>query len=116
MIERQDIKRDNSWKICIDRPFMNCRHIFPIQQHKVREIIDNLSQNDDVREIRIFGSSVRWSCHPGSDVDVYVVMNTDVNLYKAGVFGYDVDLWTNFTADTHLKEEIERTGVIVYER
>ena len=51
------------WKICIPEPFMNCEKIYPIQQKKVKRLIDILSNNSNVKKIIIFGSSVSDRYH-----------------------------------------------------
>lgn len=111
--QRHWIPLKSSWKICIDDPFDNCERIYPIQQRKVRALIDDITENDNVNEIRIFGSSITEKCHMGSDVDIFV--DTDVPrdlIAHAHDFAYD--LWTNDTVDERLREEIMTKGVKVY--
>lgn len=94
---------------------MNCGNIYPIQQRKVKALVDYLKVNKNVQSIIIFGSSVNDSCHIGSDVDIYVELGQEdkiINQYFPFVF----DLWTNFSADERLKQEIMKKGVVVYER
>lgn len=109
-------KLRRKWNICIDRPFTNCAFVYPIQQHKVRALIDELSKNENVLRIIIFGSSVSTRCHIGSDVDVYVCLQHDQDNLIPCYFDFAYDLWTNFTVDDRLKEEIRKGGVGVYER
>lgn len=104
-----------AWKICIDKPFMNCEHIFPIQQKYISTIIEGLKKNQNVKKVIIFGSSVTSSCHPDSDIDIYLELDknekTNIPLiYKP------YDYWNNFSADERLKKEIYGKGVVVYER
>lgn len=107
------IPEKRQWRVCVDAPFDNCERIYPIQQRKVRELLDDVTQIPAVRRVVIFGSSVTQRCHQGSDVDVYVEMSEDVNpVQKYHDFPYD--LWTNYTADDRLKAEIEERGVVVY--
>lgn len=110
---RHFIPEKKRWKVCIDEPFKNCERIYPIQQRKVRELLDDLTQDPAVKRVVIFGSSVTQRCHQGSDVDVYVEMSNDHNpVQKYHDFLYD--LWTNYMADKRLKAEIEKQGVVVY--
>lgn len=103
------------WRICIDRPFYNCEKIFPIQQRKVRELIDDCAKDPAVQKVVIFGSSVRSDCHPGSDVDCYVIMaeNRRPNLSAKD---FPIDLWTNDTIDPSMLERVKEEGVTVYEQ
>lgn len=109
------IPERKAWRICIDRPFRNCEKIYPIQQRKVRALIDSCSRYPDVLRILIFGSSVTDACHIGSDVDIYVEA-PGKEFRLSDRFDFAIDLWTDRTADKRLKNEILKKGVCVYER
>lgn len=102
-----------SWCVCIDRPFDQCQRVYPTQQRKVRELIDDIARDDAVESITVFGSSVTERCHRGSDVDVYVEMSNERNPVTE-THDFPFDLWTNYTADEGLKAEIAKRGVTVY--
>ena len=106
----------SAWKICIAEPFPNCEKIHPLQQKKVRRIIDAVSQDPRVKEILIFGSSVTSRCHIGSDVDVYMTVTEDINpLSRSGLsVDFSYDLFTNYMVDERLLVEIRKKGVRVY--
>ncbi|MEI3376346.1 MAG: helix-turn-helix domain-containing protein [Coriobacteriales bacterium] len=110
---RHVIPERRRWRVCIDRPFENCNRIYPVQQRKVRELIDDISADPAVKSITVFGSSVTQRCHIGSDVDVYVETD-DTRSPISMTHDFAFDLWTNHTADERLKDEIARTGVKVY--
>lgn len=105
------------WKICIDNDemFSNAEYIFPTQQSDVSKIVKKFSENDSVKRIIIFGSSVTSACNPWSDIDVYVELDKDVRIGKPQT-GVPIDLWTNYDVDEHLMYEIDRKGVVVYAR
>lgn len=104
-----------SFKVCIPEPFLNCERIYPIQQRKVKSLIDDASVDLSVKRIYIFGSSVTEHCHIGSDIDIYMEMDNDHNpITKAHSFEYD--FWNNFRIDERLGKEIKEKGVVVYER
>ena len=109
------IPTSDRWKICIDDAFTNCEKIYPIQQRKVREIIDDARRNKAVKQIVIFGSSVTNQCHVGSDVDVFFEMTKDMNPLKEA-HDFEIDAWNNYNANSRMKNEITKKGVIVYER
>ena len=101
------------WKVCIADPFPNCERVYPLQQRKVRQLLDALHGNGAVKSVTVFGSSVTQRCHQGSDLDVYLELSDgDAEIKLA--FDFPCDLWTNRTADEHLKREIEQKGVRVY--
>lgn len=103
------------WKVCVSEPFRNCEKIHPIQQKKVQFMINSLKDEANVQKIIIFGSSVTNQCHIGSDVDVYVCLHENKRL-SIDVCDFVYDLWTNFTADPKMLDEILGKGVVVYER
>ena len=111
-----DIPERKSWKICIPDPFPNCEKIHPLQQQKVKKIYDAASGNPIVNEIIIFGSSISSKCHLGSDVDVYMNVEKDINpLNPRNFYGdFEYDLFTNFMTDERLLREIKSKGVKVY--
>ena len=103
-----------TYKVCIPNGFLNCDKIYPIQQKKIKELIDELSQKEAVEKIIIFGSSVTQMCHIGSDVDLYVVLSEKVPKLINKPLNFAYDLWTNFDTDERLQSEIDKTGVTVY--
>lgn len=103
------------FKVVIKEPFKNCEYIYPIQQRKVKEFIDYLKQNKNVKSIIIFGSSVTTACHIGSDVDIYVTLSKEEKIINK-YFDFVYDLWTNYSVDENLRSEIVKKGVVVYEQ
>ena len=105
------------WKICIDKDkiYRGVELIFPTQQLDVSKIIQRFSQNENVKKIIIFGSSVTSACNPWSDIDVFVELKREDTLRKPKV-GVPIDLWTNYDVDDRLMQEISEKGVVVYER
>lgn len=112
---RYKYKKKNilSWKICIDKPFLNINKIYPIQQRKVRQLIDDISANNNINRIIIFGSSVNDRCRIGSDVDVYVETDSE-NIILNDTYDFAYDLFTNQSVDDKFKNEIINKGVVVY--
>lgn len=105
----------NVYKICIDEPFLNCNKIYPIQQRKVKALIEDLRRDESVIRIVIFGSSVNDRCHIGSDIDIFYD-STNKETKLKNTYDFEYDLWNNYTVDERLMKEINKKGVIVYER
>lgn len=103
------------YKIFIQKQFRNADKIFPLQQKYVAALVDGLKKNNHVNKIIIFGSSLTPVCHIDSDIDVYLDLNEDVKV-DFPFINRPYDYWNNYTADESLKEEIKRSGVIVYEK
>lgn len=110
-----NIPQKSCWKICIENPFLNCDRIYPIQQKKVKELINDIAKNRNVKSIVIFGSSVTEKCHMGSDVDLYCEMEKD-EMPVTGTHLFEYDFWNNYSADNRIINEINKKGVVVYER
>lgn len=111
--QRHSVPEKHRWKVCIDEPFENCDRVYPIQQRKVRELLDDIVRDDAVTQVIVFGSSVTSRCHMGSDVDVFVQMDKKGNPAR-DLHDFEYDLWTNFTVDERLMREIREKGVVVY--
>ncbi len=103
-------------RVCIQDPFENCEKIYPIQQKKVKQMINNIKEDSNVEKIVVFGSSVQDTCHMGSDVDFYIVLKQDQKITFKETLSFMYDIWTNYTVDSRMYEEITKKGVTVYER
>lgn len=97
--------------------FNNVSLIHPLKQKQVFKLISNLKGNKNINKIVIFGSSVTNRCRTGSDLDFYVDMSEQVDLNKLlpSILS-NYDYWNNYTVDKRLLSEIEKKGVVVYER
>lgn len=104
------------WKICIKDSFLNCGKIYPIQQKKIKEMVDLLRLNRNVLKIYVFGSSISNRCSINSDVDIYIELEEEENKLIKKYLPFSYDLWTNYTVDENLKKEIMKECVLVYER
>lgn len=106
------------WKnVLKDLTFDNVRLIFPLKQKAVYEMIQICKKEPNVRKIIIFGSSVTSACNPWSDIDIYFEIDKPVNnLPLVPHDNQDWDRWSNFSVDENLKNEILKTGVLVYDR
>ena len=57
--------------------FMNVQKIHPLKQKIVKSIVDNAKADSHVKSIIVFGSSVRYDCHPFSDLDLCIDWTED---------------------------------------
>ncbi len=103
------------FQVCISNPFPNCEKIAPRQQKKTAAFLDVLRRDENVQKVTVFGSSVTEQSHIGSDLDLYVVLNQDRRILLPA-FNFPFDLWTNFSVDENMYREIQKKGVVVYER
>ena len=104
-----------SWNVVKGVTFQNCPLIFPTQQKDVQNLLDGWKDDSNIVKVIIFGSSVTSACNPWSDIDVYVEVKKPVERFSKPGCVVPFDIWTNYDVDDRLLEEINRTGVIVYE-
>jgi len=112
-IDKLRIKKAPDWKVVTAEPFLNCAKVHPLQQGKVSSILKDASHCQAVKEVYVFGSSVTNRCHIGSDVDIYMIMDRDVNPLTEK-YDFKIDFWNNFRVDKRLEKEIIKKGVKVY--
>lgn len=107
------------WKTFISTPFQNCNKIHPLQQKKVRALLDAMEMSH-VEKVEVFGSSVSNRCHVGSDVDIYVTLDNKTDGRQKSLIKkyvpYVYDVWTNDTVDERLLSEIKKNSVTVYQK
>lgn len=94
---------------------------------KKRDVTEKICEvakdNAIVKRVIVFGSAANGTCTSKSDIDVCFDINCttrdlrvyDLNVAVNKVCDYNCDIFFyNYLGD-HLKEEIDRTGVTVYE-
>jgi len=99
-----------------------------INIEKVKPEIEQLCRRLPVRRLGLFGSAVSRDFSSASDVDVLVVFDSgeNIDLFETyfvlkeqleGIFERDVDLLVDKKfKNPVLRESIDRTRVVVYER
>lgn len=98
--------------------YENVNHIHPLKQKDVSEFIAAVQNDCHITGIIIFGSAIRFDCHSASDLDVLLIrddpqlkINASLSKVKS-----ELDIIFNTKLGKHLKNEISKTGVIVYRR
>lgn len=115
LVRNYKIVSKKNFKICITDPYENCNKIYPIQQMRIKNILDQVSQDKDISKVIVFGSSVTNRCHIDSDLDLFLEIDKNKNIIFSNI-DYNLDLWNNFTVTDDLLKEIKEKGVVVYER
>ncbi len=103
-----------------------------IRPEVIDRVVDTIVHKCRPEKIVIFGSAVTGRMHPGSDVDLFVVMNTSLPRYKRSapirllfdpypcpmdILVYtpeEVRKWNGVT--NHIVTEVLSKGEVVYER
>lgn len=115
LIKHYKIFPKDNFNITIKNPFLNCDKIYPIQQLRVANLLENFKLDANVNNVIIFGSSITNTCCIDSDLDVYLELKKDKKVH-INKLDYELDLWNNYTVSEELLNEIIDKGVVVYER
>lgn len=105
-----------AWKIVTKETFMNQELIFPAAQESVLQIVKNAKNFPDCKRIVVFGSSVSNRFSPMSDIDICVDQTSTQHYSLARGLMRGVDYWRKEACSSELLEQIEKEGVLVYER
>ena len=101
------------WTLNNSNLFLNADKIHPLKRLQVKSLLDQLTAQEGVDRVIVFGSSVEDRCTVLSDVDICVVSNDKVKRPYAE-FPFDLIIYKD--ADNRLLREINNKGVIVYEK
>ncbi len=104
------------WKIVTNDHFMNQQLIFPAAQPSVACIVRNAQKYDAVNKIVVFGSSITSAFSPVSDIDIMVEQADQKRYLLAKGCQRGVDYWRREDCDAALLQEVEKNGVVVFER
>ena len=130
----QETRKPSSWSLdlLIDRLFreMNEKELVIDESTgilsfmAIKKIITQVAENYDVKRVYLFGSYAKGKATPISDVDLYI----ESSLYGLEFFEFveslreklkkKVGVLSNriIEAKSPIAEEIERTGILIYER
>ena len=97
--------------------FKFSNHVHPLMQKRVQNLLQNLSNDMNVKKIVLFGSSLEFRCNSNSDIDLYVEKeDVEVPLSANLDIDCEVDIVTNLDKDSNLYKEIMRKGLLLFER
>lgn len=111
---------ENLWdfEILSNLNYENINHIHPLKQQDVSNLITAVTEDSHIIGMIIFGSSVRFDCHSGSDLDVLIIRDDSKLTIDASLTSVisELDIIFNTRLGERLAAEIAKTGVIVYRR
>ncbi len=113
----------NNYKNMWDFPIMDgvsftdANRIHPLMQKRVGILIDALGRDENVHKAVLFGSSLEFRCDSRSDIDLYIEKyDNEKKLEILPELDCEVDVVTNLPPESRLYQEIERTGLLLFER
>lgn len=110
---------ENMWDFEVKEgvTFKHANRVHPIMQKRVQKILEELSGDSNIKKIVLYGSSLEFRCNSNSDIDLYIEkINTDLPLKKEPEIDCEVDIITNLDHKSRLYEEINKTGLLLYEK
>ena len=97
--------------------FPAANRIHPLMQESVEAIWKAAGKDENLRVLILFGSALEFRCGSNSDIDLYAEL-TDPDRPPAFLpeTDHEVDLVTNLPHESRLYQEIDRTGLLLYEK
>ena len=97
--------------------FENCNSVHPLMQKRVQKILKELQQDFNVQKIVLFGSALEFRCSSFSDIDLYIEKkDKNLPLQTEPAADCEIDIVTNLEQENRLYKEIERTGLLLFDR
>lgn len=129
------LELSNSWEenkykifyfpIIINNDNYECNRIHPLKQKEVNQIYEYVKNNNDIKKVIIFGSSVNIRCNIKSDLDVAILLKEDsFNRNNENIISERIQEITDYNSDiiwlnkldknSQLYDNIIKYGVIIY--
>ena len=97
--------------------FKYANRVHPLMQERVDVLLKILTEDSNISRIVLFGSSLEFRCSSGSDIDLYIEkLDENKKLPPLPELGCEIDIITNLSHDSRLYRQIEKTGLLLYER
>lgn len=97
--------------------FKYANRVHPLMQKRVETLLQELKKDPNIQKIVLFGSSLDFRCNSQSDIDLYIQKkNSDEKLTTLPDLDCEIDIITNLPSDSKLFQEIDRTGLLLFER
>ncbi|MCD7956602.1 MAG: nucleotidyltransferase domain-containing protein [Lachnospiraceae bacterium] len=113
----------NNFKNMWDFPIVDgvslpdANRIHPLMQKRVEMLVQVLKEDGNIRRIVLFGSSLEFRCDSYSDIDLYIEKyDPDTKLCRLPDLDCGVDIVTNQPHTSRLYQEIDRTGLLLFDR
>lgn len=110
---------DNRWDFPVMEgvTFRNANRVHPLMQGRVEQLIYELGRDENIRRVVLFGSSLEFRCSSYSDIDLYIEKyDPEKRLANLPELDCETDIITNLPPDNRLYQEIEKTGLLLFER
>lgn len=97
--------------------FQNANRVHPLMQTRVERLIRELKKDQNIRKLVLYGSSLEFRCSSFSDIDIYIEKyDPEKKLEALPEMDCEIDIITNLKPDNRLYQQIENTGLLLFER
>ncbi len=96
--------------------FPDANRIHPLMQKRVDTLIRSLRKDNNIRRLVLFGSSLEFRCNSHSDIDLYIEkFDENKKMENLPELDCEVDIVTNLPPESRLYQEIDKTGLLLFE-
>lgn len=113
------MKADNMWDFPVMEgvSFPNANRVHPLMQRRVEKLIHELGRDQNIRRVVLFGSSLEFRCSSMSDIDLYIEKyDQEKKLAHFPELDCEADIITDLKPGSRLYQEIEKAGLLLFER
>lgn len=97
--------------------FEKANRVHPLMQARVEKLIHHFHQDKNISKMVLFGSSLDFRCDSFSDIDLYLEKHEkEKKLWQLPELDCEVDIITDLSLDSSLYREIDKTGLLLFER
>lgn len=101
--------------------FQNIQYIHPLKQQLVQRYVACFSQEPNIKAAIIFGSGVEFGCHSFSDLDICIERYEAEHGFRNYPEEYmeymeETDIVYADAIGDRLRDEIEKKGIVVFDR
>lgn len=97
--------------------FPDANRVHPLMQKRIDRLIQELTKDSNIQKIVLFGSSLEFRCDSNSDIDLYIEKyDREKALRSFPDLDCEVDVITNLPHESSLYKEIDKTGLLLFER
>ena len=97
--------------------FPDANRVHPLMQKRVDTLTRSLKKDNNIRKLVLFGSSLEFRCNSHSDIDLYIEKyDKDKKIENFPELDCPVDIVADLNPDSRLYQEIDKTGLLLFER
>lgn len=97
--------------------FPHCNRVHPLMQRRIQMILNKLKEDSNIKTVVLFGSSLEFRCSSYSDIDLYIEKyDHEKKVESDWDIDCEVDLLMDLDHSSNLYREIDKKGLLLFER